>query len=172
MRHIYDETKHETKHETKRSMVTTCFLSLAFCVFMLQTTAVSASGQGMLKVKSNHSVMDTLDKLEKVLLSKGMKVFMRIDHAAGASGAGLELRPTQLMIFGNPKVGTPLMNCSQSIAIDLPQKMLAWQDEAGQVWLGYNDPAHLKERHASSGCDKVFEKVSGALAKFAAAATK
>jgi len=160
------------KHKMNRSCFATCFLSFALLGLVLQATSLSASGQGMLVVKSTHSVVDTLDKLEKVLLSKGMKVFMRIDHAAGASGADLELRPTQVMIFGNPKIGTPLMNCSQSIAIDLPQKMLAWQDEAGQVWLGYNDPAYLKERHASSGCDKIFEKVSGALAKFAAAATQ
>ena len=101
-----------------------------------------------------------------------MNVFARIDHAAGAAKADLELRPTQVLVFGNPKVGTPLMKCSQSIAIDLPQKMLAWEDESGQVWLGYNDPQYLRSRHASEGCDKVFEKVAGALSKFAAAASQ
>jgi len=76
-----------------------------------------------------------------------------------------------VLIFGNPKAGTPLMLCSQSIAIDLPQKMLVWEAEDGKVYLGYNDPAYLKERHATEGCDEVFEKVSGALSNFAKAAT-
>jgi len=132
----------------------------------------SADSMGLVKVKSAHSVADTLDKLEDVLKSKGMTVFARVNHTEGAAKAGMELRPTQLLIFGNPKVGTPLMLCSQSIAVDLPQKMLAWEDESSQVWLGYNDPGYLKSRHATEGCDMVFEKVAGALANFAAAASR
>ena len=134
------------------------------------TTMVHAA-DGLVVVKSPHSVAATLDKLTTVLESKGMNIFGRVDHAAGAAASDLELRPTSLLMFGNPKIGTPLMQCSQSIAIDLPQKMLAWQDEDGQVYLGYNDPAFLKSRHATEGCDEVFEKVSGALANFAKAAT-
>lgn len=126
---------------------------------------------GLVRVKSAHDVKATADKLETVLKSKGMNVFGRVNHAAGAEKAGLSLRPTEVVIFGNPKVGTPLMNCAQSVAIDLPQKALVWQDEAGQVWLAYNDPAHLASRHNIEGCDEVLKKVSGALAKFAAAAT-
>lgn len=133
------------------------------------TPALAADG--MIKVKSPHDVATTVDKLIAVLESKGMKVFSRINHAEGAKNAGLELRPTELVVFGNPKVGTPLMLCSQSLAIDLPQKMLAWQDADGNVNLGYNDPSYLKERHATEGCDEVLGKVTGALAKFAAAAT-
>jgi len=106
-----------------------------------------------------------------VLRSKGFTIFARVDHSAGATSAGLELRPTQLLIFGNPKAGTPLMKCSQSIAIDLPQKMLAWEAEDGKVYLGYNDPSYLKERHNTEGCDEVIAKVSGALSNFAKAAT-
>ena len=129
------------------------------------------AADGMITVKSPHDVATTVEKLVAVLESKGMNVFGQVNHGAGAKKAGLELRPTQLVIFGNPKVGTPLMLCSQSIAIDLPQKMLAWQDEDGTVYLSYNDPMHLKSRHATEGCDEVFGKVSGALGKFAAAAT-
>jgi len=147
-------------------------LAASIIMFAASAGMVSAADSGLTTVKSAHSVADSLDKLEKVLASAGMNVFGRINHAEGAMKAGMELRPTELLIFGNPKVGTPLMKCSQSIAIDLPQKMLAWEDESGQVWLGYNDPAHLKARHATEGCDKVFEKVSGALAKFAAAASE
>ena len=111
------------------------------------------------------------DRLENLLNSKGMTVFKRIDHAAGAASVGKTLRPTELVIFGNPKVGTPLMLCGQSIAIDLPQKALIWEDAAGQVWLSYNDPAFLKLRHDTRGCDEVLKKVSGALANFAKGAT-
>jgi len=127
--------------------------------------------EGLVSVPSAHDVATTMDKLEAVLNAKGMTVFTRIDHTAGAAKVDMELRPTQVLIFGNPKIGTPLMNCSQSIAIDLPQKMLAWEDADGKVYLAYNDPAHLKARHATEGCDEVFGKVSGALGNFAKAAT-
>ena len=125
----------------------------------------------LISVKSAHDVSTTADRLENILKSKGMNVFARIDHAAGAKKADMELRPTELVIFGNPKVGTPLMKCSQSMAIDLPQKALIWEDKDGDVWLGYNDPDYLAKRHSLSGCDEVLAKVKGALAKFAAAAT-
>ena len=107
-----------------------------------------------------------------LLKQKGMTVFARVDHSAGAAKVGKALRDTQLVLFGNPKVGTPLMQCAQSVAIDLPQKALIWKDEAGQVWLSYNDPAYLATRHQIQGCDEVLEKVSGALAKFSQAATQ
>ena len=133
--------------------------------------SVTASAQdGMISLPSPHDVHTTLDRLEDVLGEKGMNVFARFDHAANAAAADLELRPTAVLIFGNPKVGTPLMNCAQSVAIDLPQKMLAWEGEDGQVFIGYNDPGYLKGRHGVAGCDKVLETVSGALAAFAAAA--
>lgn len=127
---------------------------------------------GLVNVKSNHNVKMTADKLEGILKSKGMTVFTRINHAAGAKKVGKELRPTELVIFGNPKVGTPLMQCAQTVAIDLPQKMLIWQDAAGATWLTYNDPTHLMRRHKIKGCDPVIEKVKGALSNFANAAAK
>ena len=123
--------------------------------------------EGMISVKSAHSVAATADRLENILNGKGMTVFARIDHAAGAAKVGKTLPPTQLVIFGNPKVGTPLMQCSHSIAIDLPQKALIWQDESGQVWLSYNDPQYLALRHDTQGCDAVLKKVAMALGKFA-----
>ena len=123
--------------------------------------------EGMISIKSAHTVAVTADRLEKILASKGMTVFKRIDHAAGAQKVGKTLRPTELVIFGNPKVGTPLMLCSQSIAIDLPQKALIWQDEVGQVWFSYNDPQYLALRHNTQGCDAVLKKVGMALGNFA-----
>jgi len=142
-----------------------------FLVSLFAGIGVAQAQQGLTVVPSPHDVATTMDKLEAVVTEKGMTVMARVDHGANASKVDLELRPTQLLIFGNPKVGTPLMLCSQSIAIDLPQKMLVWQAEDGKVYLGYNDPAHLKERHATQGCDEVFGKVSGALGNFAKAAT-
>ncbi len=132
---------------------------------------VAVADTGLIKLKSAHSVVDTADKLEGILKSKGMSVFGRINHAAGAEKAGLTLKPTEVVIFGNPKVGTPLMNCERTIAIDLPQKALIWEDDSGEVWLAYNDPAELAKRHDVKGCEAAIEKVTGALANFAAAAT-
>lgn len=146
-------------------------LSTTFVLLTFLTGVAMADG-GLIKLKSAHSVKDTADKLETVLNSKGMNVFGRINHAAGAEKAGLSLKPTEVVIFGNPKVGTPLMNCERTIAIDLPQKALIWEDDGGEVWLAYNDPAELAKRHDLTGCEAVIEKVTGALANFAAAATK
>jgi uncharacterized protein (DUF302 family) len=126
---------------------------------------------GLISIKSSHDVKTTADRLENALKGKGMTVFIRIDHAAGAQKVGMKLRSTELLIFGNPKVGTPLMQCSQSVAIDLPQKALIWEDEAGQVWLSYNDPKYLVKRHGITGCVEVIKKIEKALGNFAHAAT-
>ncbi|OEF23413.1 DUF302 domain-containing protein [Vibrio rumoiensis] len=127
---------------------------------------------GLVQVQSQHSVQETSDKLVKALNSKGMTVFAQVDHAAGAKKVDIELRPTKVIIFGNPKVGSPLMVCQQSAAIDLPQKALISEDESGKVWLTYNDPKYLASRHQIQGCDEVLNKVSNALANFAKAATQ
>lgn len=134
--------------------------------------AVEADKAGMVHVKSAHTVAKTIDRLETILSEKGMKIFRRVNHAKGAKGASISLRPTQLLIFGNPKVGAPLMACQQTVALDLPQKALAWEDAGGQVWLSYNAPDYLQQRHQISGCKKVLNKVSKALAKFADYATR
>jgi len=106
-----------------------------------------ATDDGLITVTSVHSVKETLDRLEASLKSAGITVFARIDHAAGAKSAGMDLRPTEVLIFGNPKAGTPLMQASQTIGLDLPLKVLAWQDAAGKVWLTYGDMAWLARRH-------------------------
>lgn len=138
-------------------------------ILILTSLYISSAGatEGMIDIKSAHSVAVTADRLEAVLNSKGMTVFARIDHAAGAQKVGKNLAPTELVIFGNPKVGTPLMQCSHSIAIDLPQKALIWQDKNGQVWFSYNDPQYLALRHNTQGCDEVLKKVATALGNFA-----
>jgi uncharacterized protein (DUF302 family) len=134
-------------------------------------TSQAYADNGIISVKSSHEVKATADRLENTLKQKGMTVFIRINHAAGAQKVGKKLRPTELVVFGNPKVGTPLMQCSQSTAIDLPQKALIWEDDQGQVWLSYNDPNYLVERHGITGCDEVIKKIEKALSNFAKAAT-
>ena len=144
-----------------------------FCaiITILFLTSSAYANSGLISVKSSHDVKTTADRLENALKQKGMNVFLRINHAQGAQKVGKELRPTELIIFGNPKVGTPLMQCRQSVAIDLPQKALIWQDDNGQVWLSYNNPDYLVKRHDIAGCDAVIKKIKGALGKFAKAAT-
>lgn len=127
---------------------------------------------GMQTVTSKHDVKTTADKLEAALKAKGMKIFLRLDHAAGAAGIGKTLRPTELIVFGNPKLGTALMSCAQTAGIDLPMKALIFRTESGEVKLAYNTPAYLQERHHIKGCEKPLAKASGALANFARAATQ
>jgi uncharacterized protein (DUF302 family) len=102
---------------------------------------------GLVSVKSRLSVAETLDRLAETVARAGFRVFARVDHAAGAHEVGASLRPTELLIFGHPKGGTPLMQDQQSAGIDLPLKALAWEDEQGGVWLSYNDPHWIAERH-------------------------
>jgi uncharacterized protein (DUF302 family) len=120
-----------------------------------RTGDATMTDNGLITIASAHSVKDTIDRLAADVTSKGMTVFAHIDHAAGAHDAGLALRPTELLIFGNAKGGTPLMQSQQTIGIDLPLKALAFEDSAGAVWLSYNDPAWLAARHglADNGGD-------------------
>lgn len=144
------------------------FLTLMSLFFIV---SIAYADNGLISIKSPYDVKQTADRFENALNAKAMTVFMRINHAEGARKVGKNLRPTELIIFGNPKVGTPLMQCGQSIAIDLPQKALIWQDQAGQVWLTYNDPSYLANRHNLSGCDEVIKTIEKALGNFAHAAT-
>ena len=146
----------------------TLLLSFISLVFF---SASALADNGLIRIKSVHNVKSTADRLEKALTLKGMTVFARINHAEGAQKVGKTLRPTELIIFGNPKVGTPLMQCSQSVAIDLPQKALISEGEDGQVWLSYNAPRYLADRHNIKGCDDVITTIENALANFAKTAT-
>ena len=141
----------------------------SFIAFLL-FSSVAFADNGLISIKSPYDVTVTADRFEESLQAKGMTIFTRINHTEGALKVGKELRPTELIIFGNPKVGTPLMQCAESIAIDLPQKALVWEDENGQVWLSYNDPGYLARRHNIKNCDEVLNKISGALGNFARAA--
>jgi uncharacterized protein (DUF302 family) len=106
------------------------------------------SENGMVTISSHHPVDQTVQKLEELLQAKGVKLFALVDHSGEAEKAGMHMRPTKLLIFGNPKGGTPLMIASPSIALDLPLKILVWEDVEGKTWISYNAPAYLQARHA------------------------
>jgi uncharacterized protein (DUF302 family) len=111
------------------------------------------AAQGLTTIKSSHGPQETMNRLDAAVKAKGMTVFARIDHSAGASAVGLSLNPTEVLIFGNAKGGTPLMQSAQTIGIDLPLKALVWQDASGDTWLSYNDPAWLAKRHGLDGTE-------------------
>jgi uncharacterized protein (DUF302 family) len=118
-------------------------------------SGLACAAEGLIAVKSTYNAKDTMMRVEDTVKQRGLTVFARIDHAAGAAKIGKTLRPTELIIFGNPQGGTPLMECAQSSGIDLPLKALVWEDSAGQVWVGYNDPAYLAKRHEAAQCPAV-----------------
>ncbi len=131
------------------------------------------ASDGMVNVQSNFNVEETADRMESILKEKGMTVFNRIKHSEAAAAVGIELRNTELILFGNPEVGSPLKKCQQSAAIDLPQKALIWEDDKATVWISYNNPRYLEKRHNITGCEEVISKIERALAGIAeSAATK
>jgi uncharacterized protein (DUF302 family) len=145
--------------------ICTAFLVLP-CVLL---AGQAQAAEGLIALKSPHSAKDTMTRLEDTVKQRGLNVFARVDHTAGAAKIGKTLRPTEVLIFGNPQGGTPLMECEQSMGIDLPLKALVWEDAAGQVWVGYNDPAYLGQRHGAPTCPAL-ENVRKALAGLAQAA--
>lgn len=133
---------------------------VAFAI--LSVSQVCQAADGMVSLKSTWSAKETMDRMEHLVKQRGLTVFARIDHAAGAAKIGKSLRPTEVLIFGNPQGGTPFMECTQSVGIDLPLKALVWEDASGQVWLGYNDPAFMAKRHHVANCAAAAE-ISNAL---------
>jgi uncharacterized protein (DUF302 family) len=112
------------------------------------------AADGLTTIPSNHGAKETMDRLEAEVRARGMAVFARVDHAAGAAQVGLSLRPTEVLMFGNAKAGTPLMQANQTIGIDLPLKALVWEDENGKVWLSYSEPSWLAQRHGLAAATK------------------
>lgn len=141
-------------------------------VWIIYVAGAAYAADGLVEVKSAHGVKETITRFEIVAKERGLIIFARIDHAAGAQKIGKTLRPTELLIFGSPQGGTPLMECAQTSGIDLPLKALAWEDAAGQVWLGYNDPQYLVTRHGAKDCGPVAQNLRKALEGLAWVATK
>lgn len=144
---------------------------LLACVIVQMCWSQAHADPGIIRLKSPHSVKLTLDRFEEAVKSGGMRVFARVNHTRGAEKVRLELRPTELLIFGSPKVGTLLMQSNQSAGLDLPLKALAWQAQDGTVWLAYNDPDFLAARHGIHDRKAVIEKMRAALKKFSRIAT-
>jgi len=125
------------------------FLAIAVC---FAASSLAFAADGLVVLKSPYGAKETMNRFEDLVKQRGLHVFARIDHAAGAAKIGKSLRPTEVIIFGNPQGGTPFMECAQTAGIDLPLKALVWQDSTSQVWLGYNDPDFLGKRHGVPQC--------------------
>ena len=126
---------------------------------------IAVTPDGMTVWASRHGPRDTADRFAAAASERGMTILARIDHAAAAAAVGLELRPTEILIFGNPRAGTPLMEAAQTLGIDLPLRALVWQDREGRTWLGYNDPGWLARRHgAADGTAPILVGMAEALA--------
>ena len=132
--------------------------------------SAACAGDGLISKKSEFGASETLDRLENVLKEKGITIFARISHSAGAEGVGIALRPTELLIFGNPKFGSHFFTSKQTAGIDLPMKALAWEDADGQVWLSCNDPQYIADRHGIADRDEIVQKMTDALDKMTNAA--
>ncbi len=149
--------------------------AILFILTLALSSLVMAQPQnidGLIIKPSAYSVPETLDRLEQILLKKGLTVFTRVNHTKGAKKVGLTMTETELLIFGNPKTGTLLMQSSPTTAIDLPLKAMAWKDADGKVWLAYNTPFYIAKRHGIKDRDNILKKISGALDKFTDYATK
>jgi uncharacterized protein (DUF302 family) len=136
-------------------------------------SASNSSGniQGLISVQSSFGPKETMDRVEAEIRAGGLNVFARIDHAAGAADVGLPLAPTDLIIFGNARGGTPLMQSVQTVGIDLPLKILVWQDAANTTWLSYNEPSWIAQRHGVAGAESTIDKMADLLRAIATEAT-
>lgn len=142
---------------------------LSLCLFAFSSLSYA---NGIVTKTSTQSVKDTVDKLEAIVMAKGFKIVARVNHARAAELSGQSLNPTEVLIFGNPKVGTALMKSNQAIGLDLPIKVLVWKNDKGVVTIAYNDPAWMVSRYGISDRDNVVKKMSGALHKFTDAAAE
>ncbi|WP_305840196.1 DUF302 domain-containing protein [Photobacterium leiognathi] len=138
-------------------------ITFAIGIMMLSLPFSVSANDGLVRYESHYSVKETADRFESTAKDKGFTLFARVDHQKNAENVGLDLRPTEVIVFGSPKVGTLLMQCAQSSAIDLPQKVLISKDEDNKVWLSYNNPDYLMKRHSIQNCSAVVEKISSVL---------
>jgi len=155
----------------KRYLLVCLALASMYLPMCLLAPPVMADTNGLISKKSAYSVSRTLDRLENLLTKKGITIVTRWQHDAGAKKVGIPLRPTELLIFGNPKLGSHFFTSQQTAGIDLPMKALAWEDENGQVWLSYNDPQYIADRHGIKNRAETVNKMTAALDRLTNAAT-
>jgi uncharacterized protein (DUF302 family) len=146
------------------------YAAMLSLVLSVPAAPVAQAADGLVQKLSAHSVQTTMDSLENLVRNKGLTVFARIDHAAGAAEVGEEMLPTQLLMFGNPAIGTNLMTSQRTVGVDLPIKVLIWEEPDGKVWIAYNDPAYLAERHNIGDRDEVLAKMGRAVKGLVSAA--
>lgn len=147
-------------------------VKMLFGIVLLCAAGLATAAEGLITQESGYDVERTMNRLERAVRVAGFRVFARIDHARAADRVNIRLRPTELLIFGKPKVGSLLMDKGQTIGIDLPLKYLVWRDGDGKVQIGWNDPGYLTRRHSIDGVDGLLEKMGGALRKMATDAAK
>ena len=155
-----------------KKLIAVLAVSMATLICAGMAQADHHQKNGMISKKSAHGVTKTIDRLEAVLKKKGITIVTRWSHSERANGVDIPLRPTELILFGNPKLGSHMFTSEQTAGIDLPMKALAWEDEKGQVWLTYNDPAYIANRHGITDREKIVAKMTGALNKLTGAAIK
>ena len=146
------------------------YAAMLTLVLSIPAAPAAQAADGLVMKLSAHSVQTTMDSLENLVRNKGLTVFARIDHAAGAAEVGEEMLPTQLLMFGNPAIGTNLMTSQRTVGVDLPIKVLIWEEPDGKVWIAYNDPAYLAERHDIGDRDEVLAKMGRAVKGLVSAA--
>lgn len=146
--------------------------SLLYLLVLLSLCSAAWADDGLVNLRSQFDVAKSMDRFEAAVKQAGLKVFARIDHAQGAVSVGQSLRPTQLLIFGSPKIGTGVISSNQRAGFDLPLKALAWRDAEGAVWVSYLPPSALFERYGINDREKILKKMTGALAKFSKFATQ
>jgi uncharacterized protein (DUF302 family) len=146
-------------------------ITVVMVLLLSLVVIANAGGGGIIVTRSAHDVNETINRLEAALRAKGITIFARIDHAANAKSVDISLRPEQLLIFGNPKLGSPLLQSNAMVGLELPLKALAWEDADGKVWLAYMDPQTIAERYRIEDRSALIAKMTGALKNFAAAAT-
>lgn len=148
------------------------FLSVLLSSFVSFSQISLAEPTHFIQISSPHSVSKTADKLVQVITKKGLALFARVNHAKGARNVGMDLAPSVMVLFGNPKIGTPLMQSNPKVGLDLPLRVLIWQDAQGTTQIGYHDPMALKKAYQINDQDKIFNTMTGALKKLTAAAAR
>jgi uncharacterized protein (DUF302 family) len=144
--------------------------SISFTALMLIFSSFAAATDSTISIESQYSAKETADRFASIIKNKGLTLFARIDHQENAEEIDLKLRATEVIIFGNPKIGTPLMQCSQEAAIDLPQKVLIRKGADNKTWISYNNPEYINSRHNIKGCDLIISKISKVLRALSKAA--
>jgi uncharacterized protein (DUF302 family) len=136
---------------------------ISLVTLLLFTSSFACATNSTISIESQYSAKETADRFVSIINNKGLTLFARIDHQKNAAQVNLKIRATEVIIFGNPKIGTPLMQCSQEVAIDLPQKVLIRKGANNKTWITYNNPEYIKNRHNIEGCDQVINEISKAL---------